>query len=125
MEPRTRLSLGGRATPLLSKQTCPLRRPTHAEPGPISGALHNVAEQGAEKALESPRVESAWESANRTADQVLVTIVKGGGSRVQINAGPSRWTCAKLSFSWEVSSVEGVPVLQTVFLAPGRGEKRL
>jgi hypothetical protein len=90
VEPRTLLSLGGRATPLLSTQTCPLRRPTHAEPGPISGALHNVAEQGAEKVLESLRVQSAWESANRTADQVLVTIVKGGGSRVQINGGPSR-----------------------------------
>jgi hypothetical protein len=55
--------------------------------GPISGALHNLAEQGAEKALEAPRVQSAWENANRTADQALVTIVKGGGSRVQINGG--------------------------------------
>jgi hypothetical protein len=55
--------------------------------GPISGALHNLAEQGAEKALEAPRVQSAWENANRTADEALVTIVKGGGSRVQINGG--------------------------------------
>jgi hypothetical protein len=55
--------------------------------GPISGALHNFAEQGAEKALEAPRVQSAWENANRTADEALVAIVKGGGSRVQINGG--------------------------------------
>jgi hypothetical protein len=55
--------------------------------GPISGALHNLAEQGAEKALEAPRVQSAWENANRTADEALVAIVKGGGSRVQINGG--------------------------------------
>jgi hypothetical protein len=55
--------------------------------GPISGGLHNLAEQGAEKALEAPRVQAAWENANRTADQALVTIVKGGGSRVQINGG--------------------------------------
>jgi flagellar biogenesis protein FliO len=55
--------------------------------GPISGALHNLAEQGAEKALEAPRVQAAWENANRAADQALVTIVKGGGSRVQINGG--------------------------------------
>ena len=55
--------------------------------GPISGALHNLAEQGAEKALEVPRVQAAWENANRAADQALVTIVKGGGSRVQINGG--------------------------------------
>ena len=55
--------------------------------GPISGGLHNLAEQGAEKALELPRVQGAWENANRAADQALVTIVKGGGSRVQINGG--------------------------------------
>jgi len=55
--------------------------------GPISGALHNFAEQGAEKALEIPRVQSAWENANRAADEALVTIVKGGGSRVKINGG--------------------------------------
>jgi hypothetical protein len=63
--------------------------PTQLAPlaGPISGALHNFAEQGAEKALEIPRVQSAWENANRAADQALVTIVKGGGSRVKINGG--------------------------------------
>jgi len=55
--------------------------------GPISGGLHNLAEQGAEKALEIPRVQAAWENANRAADQALVTIVKGGGSRVKINGG--------------------------------------
>ena len=55
--------------------------------GPVSGALHNLAEQGAEKALEAPRAQAAWENANRAADQALVTIVKGGGSRVQINGG--------------------------------------
>ncbi len=55
--------------------------------GPISGALHNLAEQGAEKALEAPRVQGLWENANRTADEALVAIVKGGGSRVQINGG--------------------------------------
>jgi hypothetical protein len=55
--------------------------------GPISGGLHNLAEQGAERALEIPRVQSAWENANRVADQALVTIVNGGGSRVQINGG--------------------------------------
>jgi hypothetical protein len=55
--------------------------------GPVSGALHNLAEQGAEKALETERVQAAWTNANRAADQALVTIVKGGGSRVQINGG--------------------------------------
>jgi hypothetical protein len=55
--------------------------------GPISGALHNLAEQGAERALELPRVQDGWSKANYAADQALVTIVKGGGSRVQINGG--------------------------------------
>jgi hypothetical protein len=55
--------------------------------GPLSGALHNLAEQGAERALELPRVQDAWRTANYAADQALVTIVKGGGSRVQINGG--------------------------------------
>jgi hypothetical protein len=55
--------------------------------GPLSGALHNLAEQGAERALELPRVQDAWRTANYAADQTLVRIVKGGGSRVQINGG--------------------------------------
>jgi hypothetical protein len=55
--------------------------------GPVSGALHSVAEQGAERALETPQVQNVWKNANRAADQALVTIVKGGGRHVQINGG--------------------------------------
>jgi hypothetical protein len=55
--------------------------------GPIAGGLHNVAEQGTERALENPRVQNLWESANRAADQALVAIVKGNGSRAQIQGG--------------------------------------
>jgi hypothetical protein len=55
--------------------------------GPLSGALHNLAEQGAERALELPKVQDGWRKANYAADQALVTIIKGGGSRVQINGG--------------------------------------
>ncbi len=55
--------------------------------GPVSGALHSVAEQGAERALETPQVQSVWANANRAADQALVAIVNGGGRRVQIQAG--------------------------------------
>jgi hypothetical protein len=63
--------------------------PTQLKPlaGPVSGALHSVAEEAAEKALATPQVQAAWEKANRAADQTLVTIVNGGGSRVQINGG--------------------------------------
>ena len=55
--------------------------------GPVSGALHNVAEQGAEKALESPRLQDVWRRANHAADETLVRIVNGGGPRVQIEGG--------------------------------------
>jgi hypothetical protein len=63
--------------------------PTQLKPlaGPAAGALHSVAEEAAEKALATPQVQAAWEKANRAADQTLVAIVKGGGSRVQINGG--------------------------------------
>jgi hypothetical protein len=55
--------------------------------GPIAGGLHSVVEQGGERALESPRVQNLWASANRVADQTLVAIVKGNGKRAQINGG--------------------------------------
>jgi hypothetical protein len=63
--------------------------PTRLEPlaGPLSGALHGVAEQAAERALATPRVQDVWEAANRAADQALVKIVEGGGSRVHITGG--------------------------------------
>jgi Short C-terminal domain len=64
----------------LPKQLAPLA-------GPVSGALHSVAEQGAERALETPQLQNVWKRANRAADQTLVTIVKGGGRRVQIQGG--------------------------------------
>jgi hypothetical protein len=55
--------------------------------GPISGALHSVAEQAAERALATAQIQSIWRNANRAASQTLVTIVKGGGSRVGIEGG--------------------------------------
>ncbi len=63
--------------------------PPRLEPlaGPLSGALHGVAEQAAERVLDSPRVQSAWQKANRAADQTLVTIVKGGNSKINITGG--------------------------------------
>jgi len=63
--------------------------PTQLKPlaGPISGGLHGLAEQGAEKALATTQVQDIWSRANRAADQTLVTIVAGGGKRVQIQGG--------------------------------------
>lgn len=63
--------------------------PPRLEPlaGPLSGALHGVAEQAAGRALENPQVQNLWQKANFAADQTLVRIIKGGGSRVNINGG--------------------------------------
>jgi lipoprotein signal peptidase len=63
--------------------------PSQLQPlaGPISGGLHGVAEQGAERALEIPQVQGVWKKANYAADQTLVAIVNGGGSRVKIQGG--------------------------------------
>ena len=64
----------------LPKQMAPLA-------GPISGALHGVAEEATKRALATARVQSVWRRANRAADETLVAIVKGGGRRVQIEGG--------------------------------------
>jgi len=64
----------------MPKQLAPLA-------GPISGALHTVAEEATKRALATPRVQNVWRKANYAADQSLVAIVKGGGRRVQIQGG--------------------------------------
>ena len=63
--------------------------PTRLAPlaGPISGALHAVAEEASKRALATPQVQNVWRRANHAADQTLVTIVNGGGRRVQIRGG--------------------------------------
>jgi len=55
--------------------------------GPIAGALQNLAQQGAERALDNPRVQDVWSRANYFADEQLVRVVTGGGPRVQVNDG--------------------------------------
>src|SRR5947209_3327683 len=55
--------------------------------GPVSGALHGVAEDAADRMLGLPRVQSLWRTANRTADEALVTIIKGGTRHLQIEHG--------------------------------------
>jgi hypothetical protein len=63
--------------------------PTQLAPlaGPLAGALHNLANEAAKRALASPRVQEAWKHANRAADQSFVTIVNGGTGAVAITGG--------------------------------------
>jgi putative oligomerization/nucleic acid binding protein len=55
--------------------------------GPAAAALRQGADQVARQALQRPRVQLAWEQANRTAHQQLVRVIDGGGSSVSTNGG--------------------------------------
>jgi hypothetical protein len=56
--------------------------PPRAAPaaGTITGAVRQLANNLANRALESPRVQQLWEDANREAQQTLVAVVEKGGS---------------------------------------------
>lgn len=45
--------------------------------GPAAGGLRNLAEQVTDRALERPRVQQAWRTANRVAAQQFITIAEG------------------------------------------------
>jgi hypothetical protein len=54
---------------------------------PAAGALRNAAVQGAELALQQPRVQQLWAQANRAADQTFIDIVNGRKGAVGVNQG--------------------------------------
>jgi hypothetical protein len=49
--------------------------------GPITGALRQLANNLALRALESPKVQQLWEQANKTAQRELIDVVEKGGSQ--------------------------------------------
>ena len=55
--------------------------------GPASGALEQLGPQAAEKALERPKVQELWESANRAAHEELLKVIDGGGPAVSTSGG--------------------------------------
>jgi hypothetical protein len=63
--------------------------PERAKPlaGPVAGALRPVAERGARELLARPRAQQAWEAANRTAHQLLLRVLEGGGPNVSTQEG--------------------------------------
>lgn len=63
--------------------------PPKAEPlaGPLSGGLRELVNRLALEALQTPQFQQLWEDANRTAQQTLVTIVKGGTPTVSTQGG--------------------------------------
>jgi hypothetical protein len=63
--------------------------PPRAQPlaGPAAGALRRGAEEIADRALDRPRVQAAWEQANRRAHAAFVQVVEGGGDVVSTEQG--------------------------------------
>lgn len=63
--------------------------PPRAQPlaAPAAGALRNAAEGVARRALDRPRVQAAWEQANRRAHEALVSVVEGDGEVVENEQG--------------------------------------
>lgn len=62
--------------------------------GPISGAVRQVAGQGAEKVLETSVMQTLWEDANRTAHEQLLAVLENkteavstAGGDVKLNVG--------------------------------------
>jgi hypothetical protein len=59
-----------------------------AAAGPITGAIRQLADRAALRALQSPKFQQAWEDANRLAQQTLLDVVEKGGSEdVTLNLG--------------------------------------
>src|SRR5262249_53499929 len=52
--------------------------------GPIAGGLENVAERAAYTFLGRPRVQIAWETANRVTAQQFINIVEGNSKAVHL-----------------------------------------
>ena len=65
------------------------RLPPRAQPlaGPIKGALEQLANEVAKRALDSPRIQAAWEQANRTAHELLLNLIEGDGTLVDAQGG--------------------------------------
>ncbi len=54
---------------------------------PAAGALEQLAPQAAEKALERPKVQELWASANRAAHEALLKVIDGGGPALSTSGG--------------------------------------
>jgi hypothetical protein len=65
------------------------RLPAQLQPlaGPAAGALHNVAQTAAERALATGQVQDAWKKANRAAHKALLKIINGGSKNISTTGG--------------------------------------
>ena len=65
------------------------RLPAQARPlaGPVAGGLRQLATGASRRALESPRLQTAWANANRAAHQLLLDLIEGEGETVSAEGG--------------------------------------
>jgi Short C-terminal domain len=61
--------------------------PAQALAGPAAAGLRELADRLTLRALESPKIQLLWESANRAAHETLITTVEGGGENVSTGGG--------------------------------------
>jgi hypothetical protein len=63
--------------------------PPRAKPlaGPVAGGLKDLAVRGVDTLLTRPRLQAAWENANRGAHGALLNVVEGGGENVSTGSG--------------------------------------
>jgi hypothetical protein len=63
--------------------------PPRAQPlaGPAAAAMRDFVERAAREALARPRVQQAWEDANRNAHELLLRTLRGGGPVLGVDAG--------------------------------------
>jgi hypothetical protein len=55
--------------------------------GPLAGASRQLAETGAERLLERPRIQSLWKSSVTLAHEQLINVLEGGGPVVSTEGG--------------------------------------
>ncbi len=55
--------------------------------GPVAGGLRQAGGEAARQALEQPRVQAAWENANRTAHQQLLAVIDDDSDAVSTSDG--------------------------------------
>lgn len=65
------------------------RLPAQLQPlaGPAAGALHNVAQTAAQRALATGQVQEVWKKANRAAHKTLLKIINGGSKNISTTGG--------------------------------------
>lgn len=91
--------------------------------GPAAGALRQLAQQVAERALTTPQVEAIWAEANRAAHQHFLTVIDGGGSVV--STGEGEVTLQLGTVLAQVGEQIGLPTDLTAKLPAGAGELKI